>query len=182
MLICFLLCNNVTPKIWTMCFILQCCICVLLFWFSAFYFSRYNYVMLGLSLSFLCLSYYMTLWLGSVGFIFANCFNMGLRITHSLLYIRRYFRESPYQPLAGLRPSTAVVGVLCLCAAVTGYSEVTCVHFFHSHLKMYVKRQNKRMTIHTTTSQHSILTKNIYVPLTIPINYHKYNDLKNILI
>lgn len=86
--------------------------------------DRYNYVMLGLSLSFLCLSYYMTLWLGSVGFIFANCFNMGLRITHSLLYIRRYFRESPYQPLAGLRPSAAVVGVLCLCAAVTGYSEV----------------------------------------------------------
>ncbi|XP_077308400.1 man(5)GlcNAc(2)-PP-dolichol translocation protein RFT1 [Lithobates pipiens] len=86
--------------------------------------DRYNYVMLGLSLSFLCFSYYMTLWLGSVGFIFANCFNMGLRITHSLLYIRRYFRESPYKPLAGLRPSAAVVGVLCLCAAVTGYSEM----------------------------------------------------------
>ncbi|CAI9590368.1 unnamed protein product [Staurois parvus] len=86
--------------------------------------DRYNYVMLGLSLSFLCLSYYMTLWLGSVGFILANCFNMGLRITHSLFYIRRYFKESPYQPLAGLRPSTAVIGVLCLCAAVTGYSEM----------------------------------------------------------
>nr|DBA18761.1 TPA: hypothetical protein GDO54_016972 [Pyxicephalus adspersus] len=86
--------------------------------------DRYNYVMLGLSLSFLCLSYYMTLWLGSVGFILANCFNMGLRIAHSLFYIRRYYRESPYQPLAGLRPSPAVIGVLCLSAAVTGYSEM----------------------------------------------------------
>ncbi|XP_018429666.1 PREDICTED: protein RFT1 homolog [Nanorana parkeri] len=86
--------------------------------------DRYNYVMLVLSLSFLCLSYYMTHWLGSVGFILANCFNMGLRITHSLLYIRKYFRKSPYKPLSGLCPSAAVICALCLCAAVTGYSEM----------------------------------------------------------
>uniref|UniRef100_A0A6I8RJ28 Protein RFT1 homolog n=1 Tax=Xenopus tropicalis TaxID=8364 RepID=A0A6I8RJ28_XENTR len=86
--------------------------------------DRYNYVMLGLSLSFLCLSYYMTLWLGSVGFILANCFNMGLRITHSLLYIMRYYKGSPYQPLIGLLPSPVVVCVLAVSAAVTGYSEV----------------------------------------------------------
>ncbi|XP_068109034.1 man(5)GlcNAc(2)-PP-dolichol translocation protein RFT1-like [Hyperolius riggenbachi] len=85
--------------------------------------DRYNYVMLGLSLTFLCLSYYMTLWLGSVGFILANCFNMGLRIGHSLLYISRYYRGSPYRPLTGLLPSPAVIGALCVSAAVTAYSE-----------------------------------------------------------
>ncbi|KAM4722414.1 man(5)GlcNAc(2)-PP-dolichol translocation protein RFT1 [Rhinophrynus dorsalis] len=87
--------------------------------------DRYNYVMLALSLSFLCLSYYMTLWLGSVGFILANCFNMGLRIIHSLLYIMRYYRGSAYQPLTGLLPSPAVICMLAVSAAVTGYSEVT---------------------------------------------------------
>ncbi|XP_063796762.1 protein RFT1 homolog [Pseudophryne corroboree] len=86
--------------------------------------DRFNYVMLGLSLSFLCLSYYMTLWLGSIGFILANCFNMGMRITHSLLYIRRYYKESPYRPLSGLVPSSAVLCVLAVSVAVTGYSEM----------------------------------------------------------
>ncbi|KAM4650636.1 man(5)GlcNAc(2)-PP-dolichol translocation protein RFT1 [Discoglossus pictus] len=86
--------------------------------------DRYNYVMLALSLTFLGLSYYMTLWLGSVGFILANCFSMGLRIAHSLLYIRRYYRGSPYQPLTGLLPSPALLCMLGLSAAITAYSEV----------------------------------------------------------
>ncbi|XP_073498830.1 man(5)GlcNAc(2)-PP-dolichol translocation protein RFT1-like [Phyllobates terribilis] len=85
----------------------------------------FNYIMLGLSLSFLCLSYYMTTWLGRVGFILANCFNMGLRIAHSLRYIRRYYTGSPHQPLAGLLPSPAVICVLAVSAAITRYSEVT---------------------------------------------------------
>lgn len=87
--------------------------------------DRFNYIMLGLSLSFLCLSYYMTIWLGSVGFILANCFNMGLRIAHSLHYIRKYYRNSPYRPLSALMPSAAVVCVLAVSATVTRYSEVT---------------------------------------------------------
>uniref|UniRef100_A0A8C5QX97 Protein RFT1 homolog n=1 Tax=Leptobrachium leishanense TaxID=445787 RepID=A0A8C5QX97_9ANUR len=85
--------------------------------------DRYNYVMLGLSAVFLCLSYYMTVWLGSVGFILANCFNMGLRIAHSIFYIKGYYKESHYQPLLGLLPSTAVICVLGLSTALTGYSE-----------------------------------------------------------
>ncbi|KAM3915243.1 man(5)GlcNAc(2)-PP-dolichol translocation protein RFT1 [Leptodactylus fuscus] len=87
--------------------------------------DRFNYIMLGLSLSFLCLSYFLTTWLSSIGFILANCFNMGLRIAHSLHYIWRYYRDSPYQPLSGLMPSPAVICVLAVSAAVTGYSEVT---------------------------------------------------------
>ncbi|KAM4021864.1 man(5)GlcNAc(2)-PP-dolichol translocation protein RFT1 [Anomaloglossus baeobatrachus] len=87
--------------------------------------DRFNYIMLGFSLSFLCLSYYMTTWLGSVGFILANCFNMGLRITHSLYYIRKYYHGSPYRPLSGLLPSPAVICVLVLSAAGTRYSEAS---------------------------------------------------------
>ncbi|XP_066452379.1 man(5)GlcNAc(2)-PP-dolichol translocation protein RFT1 [Eleutherodactylus coqui] len=87
--------------------------------------DRFNYIMLGLSLSFLCLSYYMTIWLGSVGFILANCFNMGLRISHSLHYIRKYYRDTSFQPLYGLLLSPAVICTLAVSAALTRYSEVT---------------------------------------------------------
>ncbi|KAJ8257890.1 hypothetical protein GJAV_G00190830 [Gymnothorax javanicus] len=85
--------------------------------------DRYNLVMLGLSVSFLCLSYFLTGWLGSVGFILANCLNMGLRISHSLLFIHRYFLHSPWAPLRGLRPSIAVLLALGLSAVLTTLSE-----------------------------------------------------------
>ncbi|XP_069045729.1 man(5)GlcNAc(2)-PP-dolichol translocation protein RFT1 [Lepisosteus oculatus] len=85
--------------------------------------DRYNLVMLALSVSFLCLSYFLTCWQGSVGFILANCLNMCLRIGHSLRYTRRYFAGSPWAPLRGLRPSPALLLALALCAAVTSASE-----------------------------------------------------------
>ncbi|XP_064154766.1 protein RFT1 homolog [Anguilla rostrata] len=85
--------------------------------------DRYNLVMLGLSVSFLFLSYYLTWWLGSVGFILANCLNMGLRIGHSLLFIHRYFLRSPWAPLRGLCPSPSVLLALGLSAALTALSE-----------------------------------------------------------
>ena len=85
---------------------------------------RYNGVMLALSVSFLLLSYLLTGWLGAVGFILANCLNMGLRILHSLLYIQRYFRGGPWGPLTGLLPSPALLLALALSAVVTALSEV----------------------------------------------------------
>uniref|UniRef100_A0A8C2K4L2 Protein RFT1 homolog n=1 Tax=Cyprinus carpio TaxID=7962 RepID=A0A8C2K4L2_CYPCA len=76
--------------------------------------DRYNLVMLGLSASFLLLSYWLTWMLGGVGFILANCCNMALRITHSIVYIHRYFLKSEYTPLWGLRPHSAVIiSMLC---------------------------------------------------------------------
>uniref|UniRef100_A0A3B3Q9F1 Protein RFT1 homolog n=1 Tax=Paramormyrops kingsleyae TaxID=1676925 RepID=A0A3B3Q9F1_9TELE len=87
--------------------------------------DRYNMMMLALSVSFLVLSYFLTWFLGSVGFILANCLNMGLRITHSLLYISHYFRDSPWEPLRGLLPSPALLLALGLSAALTIFSEVT---------------------------------------------------------
>lgn len=86
--------------------------------------SRYNFTMLALSSSFLVLSYLLTSWCGSVGFILANCFNMGIRITQSLYFIHHYFQRSPHRPLAGLRLSPVLLGVFALSSGVTGVSEV----------------------------------------------------------
>lgn len=85
---------------------------------------RYNFVMLALSMSFLLLSYILTWWAGAVGFILANCLNMGLRILHSLLYIHNYFQSSPWKPLRGLLPSPLLLLALVASAVVTALSEV----------------------------------------------------------
>ncbi|XP_077714678.1 man(5)GlcNAc(2)-PP-dolichol translocation protein RFT1 isoform X1 [Canis aureus] len=86
--------------------------------------DRYNFTMLALSSSFLVLSYLLTQWCGSVGFILANCFNMGIRITQSLCFIHRYYRKSPHRPLAGLYLSPALLGAFVLSGGITGVSEV----------------------------------------------------------
>ncbi|XP_061687952.1 protein RFT1 homolog isoform X1 [Syngnathoides biaculeatus] len=85
--------------------------------------DKYNLVMLALSASFLFLSYTLTRWAGGVGFILANCLNMALRITHSVLYIRHYFLPSPWKPLRGLLPTPLLCLALAVSAAVTLVSE-----------------------------------------------------------
>uniref|UniRef100_A0A3Q4GIF0 Protein RFT1 homolog n=1 Tax=Neolamprologus brichardi TaxID=32507 RepID=A0A3Q4GIF0_NEOBR len=85
--------------------------------------DKYNFIMLALSVSFLFLSYVLTGWAGSVGFILANCLNMGLRILHSLLYIHRYFQLSRWKPLQGLLPSPPILLALAVSAVVTTVSE-----------------------------------------------------------
>uniref|UniRef100_G1SM07 Protein RFT1 homolog n=1 Tax=Oryctolagus cuniculus TaxID=9986 RepID=G1SM07_RABIT len=86
--------------------------------------DRYNFTMLALSCSFLVLSYLLTSWFGSVGFILANCFNMGIRITQSLCFIHRYYQRSPHRPLAGLRLSPLLLGAFALSGGITSMSEV----------------------------------------------------------
>lgn len=85
--------------------------------------------MLALSVSFLFLSYILTWWAGGVGFILANCLNMGLRILHSLLYIYHYFQFSQWRPLRGLLPSPFLLGALVVSAGVTAVSEVQENHY-----------------------------------------------------
>lgn len=94
---------------------------------------RYNFTMLALSSSFLVLSYLLTQWCGSVGFILANCFNMGIRITQSLCFIHRYYRKSPHRPLAGLYLSPALLGAFVLSGGITGVSEVRLPAAFTLH-------------------------------------------------
>ncbi|CAH7240058.1 protein RFT1 homolog [Phodopus roborovskii] len=85
--------------------------------------DRYNFTMLALSSSFLVLSYLLTSWCGSVGFILANCFNMGIRITQSLYFIHHYFQRSPHRPLAGLHLSPVLLGAFVLSGGITSVSE-----------------------------------------------------------
>ncbi|XP_031612951.2 protein RFT1 homolog [Oreochromis aureus] len=85
--------------------------------------DKYNFIMLALSVSFLFLSYVLTGWAGSVGFILANCLNMGLRILHSLLYIHQYFQLSRWKPLRGLLPSPPILLALGVSGVVTAVSE-----------------------------------------------------------
>lgn len=75
-------------------------------------------------MSFLLLSYLLTWWAGAVGFILANCLNMGLRILHSVLYINNYFHSSSWKPLQGLLPSPFLLLALCVSYVVTALSEV----------------------------------------------------------
>uniref|UniRef100_A0A8C2SM08 Protein RFT1 homolog n=1 Tax=Capra hircus TaxID=9925 RepID=A0A8C2SM08_CAPHI len=86
--------------------------------------DRYNFTMLALSSSFLMLSYVLTRWCGSVGFILANCFNMGIRITQSLRFIYRYYRKSPHRPLAGLSLPPVLLGTFAVSGGITAASEV----------------------------------------------------------
>uniref|UniRef100_A0A8C6DIB8 Protein RFT1 homolog n=1 Tax=Moschus moschiferus TaxID=68415 RepID=A0A8C6DIB8_MOSMO len=86
--------------------------------------DRYNFTMLALSSAFLMLSYVLTRWCGSVGFILANCFNMGIRIMQSLYFIHRYYQKSPHRPLAGLFVSPVLLGTFALSGGITAVSEV----------------------------------------------------------
>ncbi|KAM8867707.1 man(5)GlcNAc(2)-PP-dolichol translocation protein RFT1 [Synchiropus picturatus] len=91
--------------------------------------DSYNLVMLALSVSFLFLSYLLTGWAGAVGFILANCINMGLRIVHSLLFIHRYFQPSAWSPLRGLAPAPPLLFSLAVSAVATAASEsLFCCH------------------------------------------------------
>ncbi|XP_075403634.1 man(5)GlcNAc(2)-PP-dolichol translocation protein RFT1 isoform X2 [Tenrec ecaudatus] len=86
--------------------------------------DRYNVRMLALSCSFLVFSYILTCWCGSVGFIWANCLNMGTRIAQSLSFIHRYHQHSLHRPLAGLRLSPMLLGAFVLSGGITAISEV----------------------------------------------------------
>lgn len=89
--------------------------------------------MLALSSSFLVLAYLLTRWCGSVGFILANCFNMGIRITQSLCFIHRYYQKTPYRPLTGLYLSPVLLGAFALSGGITGISEVRLPALFIPH-------------------------------------------------
>ncbi|KAG2470416.1 SMBT1 protein, partial [Polypterus senegalus] len=102
--------------------------------------DRYNFVMLALSICFLCFSYFLTWWHGSVGFILANCLNMALRIAHSIHFIQRYFAPSSQRPLSGLRLSPILVLVFLAGGLLTAFSEVdmSLQNGFSSGMKLEV--------------------------------------------
>ncbi|CAG0918562.1 unnamed protein product [Notodromas monacha] len=74
--------------------------------------ERYNVKLLWISGAFLLASYLLTSWLGSVGFIFANCCNMALRILNSVEVIKK--QKLKDNPLDELKPRTVTVALLTI--------------------------------------------------------------------
>ncbi|KAK7863336.1 hypothetical protein R5R35_009691 [Gryllus longicercus] len=85
--------------------------------------DRFNYVMAGLSVSFLFVSWLFTTVFGGVGFIFANCCNMLARIIHSIKFIQTHYKGTEYKPLGGLIPNYNFLFVLFLSWSITCLSE-----------------------------------------------------------
>ncbi|XP_039250988.2 man(5)GlcNAc(2)-PP-dolichol translocation protein RFT1-like isoform X1 [Styela clava] len=89
--------------------------------------DKYNQKMLIFSLLFLTSSYYFTIYLGSVGFIFANCLNMIVRIIHSFYFIKRYFKgHKGLDPLTALTPHWFVVQTFVAAFTICWLSENIC--------------------------------------------------------
>lgn len=87
--------------------------------------DTYNYYMAIFSVTFLVLSYQLTNFLGPVGFILANCANMAFRISYSLSYIGKQFRNLDENPLQGLVPGKMFVTVLIVAGIACKASEVS---------------------------------------------------------
>ncbi|XP_044760485.1 protein RFT1 homolog [Coccinella septempunctata] len=97
--------------------------------------DRYNYMMVLFSMIFLIVSYVLTILLGPVGFIIANCINMLARIFHSLHYISNMYKNSSYSPLQGLKPSLKFIGILLISSYFTKLSED---YFLPSSIFMHI--------------------------------------------
>jgi len=85
--------------------------------------DRYNRMLLCFSVIFLFSSWYLTVHLGSLGFILANCLNMIARIAHSLHYMSKYYKGSPYTPWRAVMPPPAVLVVYAASFLITIVSE-----------------------------------------------------------
>ena len=80
--------------------------------------------MLVFSFVFLSSSLLFTRFLGSVGFILANCVNMITRITYSCFYINDYFSSTPHTPLRSALPSLRTLAAFLMAFIITAVSEV----------------------------------------------------------
>lgn len=77
------------------------------------------------SVLFLGISWALTRLLGGVGFIIANCCNMAARTIHSVIFIRKRYRNTPFSPLDGLLPRKAFLASLLLSFMITKTTEVS---------------------------------------------------------
>ncbi|GAB6028087.1 Oligosaccharide translocation protein rft1 [Chamberlinius hualienensis] len=85
--------------------------------------EKYNFLMVGFSVGFIFLSWYLTTVYGSVGFLLANCANMFARIIYSTSFIYSNFKNEAENPLSGLIPDKAVGLTLLLSFIITTTSE-----------------------------------------------------------
>ncbi|XP_039287044.1 protein RFT1 homolog [Nilaparvata lugens] len=87
--------------------------------------NRFNKWMVILSIGFLFVSWLLTTLFGSLGFILANCCNMAARITHSIIFIKKQYEKTYFNPLAGLIPGKRFLSTLVFSFIVTISSEVS---------------------------------------------------------
>ncbi|XP_073974876.1 man(5)GlcNAc(2)-PP-dolichol translocation protein RFT1 isoform X2 [Rhodnius prolixus] len=93
--------------------------------------NRYNQIMAYLSFGFLVISWILTKILGSVGFIIANCCNMAARIIHSVVFIKKKYEKTKYDPLNGIVPGMYFLTSVAISGLVTLVSErliLNCKH------------------------------------------------------
>ena len=94
--------------------------------------NNYTRVMTVMSVCYLVLTYVLTVSLGPVGLVLANCCNMSLRIMYALRVANKTFcdsdrSESPENvpsPLSGLSPDTDILLLLLSAGATCFVSEV----------------------------------------------------------
>ena len=91
--------------------------------------NSYTRVMTIMSVCYLLLTYTLTLVLGPVGLVLANCCNMALRILYSVKVANKTFAncdssESSPSPLSGLSPDTDILLLLVSAGATCFVSEV----------------------------------------------------------
>jgi oligosaccharide translocation protein RFT1 len=91
--------------------------------------DTYNYYMAIFSVTFLLLSYQLTNLLGPVGFILANCCNMTFRISYSLYYINKQFKQVEVKPINELLPGKLFFIVLIGMGVVCHVSKIQILSF-----------------------------------------------------
>lgn len=84
----------------------------------------YNKSMVFLSCLFLFAAFCLAKTFGAVGFIMANCVNMGFRIIHSICFINKYFNMYNLYLLKKITPHPIVLFILLSSFSVTSFSEV----------------------------------------------------------
>ena len=96
---------------------------------------RHSSSLTALSIFYLALAFLLTTQLGPVGFVFANCVNMIVRIVLSVRVILRVFHNHPQNPLQGLLPDTDLLftiisGIVCCqLSEVYFYQWSPMIHF-----------------------------------------------------
>lgn len=91
--------------------------------------NKNNLIMIYESVAFLGGSYLFVIWFGPVGFILGNCFNMSLRIAHSMIFINKRHSGAIHNPLLGLVPKRMFSITLLLAAVITNFSHVKKLFF-----------------------------------------------------
>nr|XP_045626349.1 protein RFT1 homolog isoform X1 [Procambarus clarkii]XP_045626350.1 protein RFT1 homolog isoform X1 [Procambarus clarkii] len=87
--------------------------------------SRYNRLLILFSFAYLGTAVIFTQLFGVLGFVFANCINMGLRITYSYWFIHKQYQGSAFHPLISLYIQPRIILIFTFTLVLTAISEKT---------------------------------------------------------